>query len=101
MEADKMRPIYKKAKSRKLMQQALRTRKIAQEHAGIEKALREGKSPDSRGADSFGRIAKAIRKQALEEARHAKSQKPIVGVAVQKLKRTTKKISKTKYSFKI
>ena len=76
------------------MQEALRTRKIAQEHSVFEKALREGQAPYHKGADSFGRLAKIIRGKALEEARQAKSQKPIVGVAVQKLKRTAKKNSR-------
>ena len=89
-----MRPIVKKTKSRKLMQQALRTRKIAQEHAALEKALKESKTPDYNGANSFGKIAKVVRGQALEEARYAKSQKPIVGVALQKVKRTIKKNSR-------
>ncbi len=94
MEADKMRPVLRKKKARKLMQKALRTRKIAQEHTTIEKAIRASKSPDQKGADSFGRIAKIIRKEALEQAREAKSQKPIVGVALQKLKRKVQKKSR-------
>ena len=69
------------------MQEALRTRKIAQEHSVFEKALREGQAPDHKGADSFGRLAKVVKKQALEEAREAKSQKPIVNSTIQKIKR--------------
>ena len=76
------------------MQQALRTKKIAQEHAIFEKTLREGKAPDLKGANSFGRLAKIVRKQALIEAREAKKQKPIVSVVGQKFKRISKKISR-------
>jgi len=89
-----MRPILRKTRAKKLMKEALRTRKIAHEHTIFEKALREGKSPDHKGADSFGRLAKIVREKALEEARQAKRQKPVASVAVQKMKRTAKRISR-------